>query len=451
MIRKWLTAHGYTLPEEKWYAQMAVFMTWYQGYDEKFHRYMVYNGQEKVACERFRLNMAGQICAEHATLMLNDRVQIACDGFDELAAILAAQDFFVQGNRLIELAYALGTGALVEYKGADGSPCIDYVRGDMIFPLKWHGATVTDCAFASRVIVGSELGFYLQLHTLEPDGYVIRNVWLNAQGGEASAPEGIESEVHTGSRFPLFQLIRPTKVNRINLDVPMGMSIFGDAIDQLKGCDLVYDSYMNEFVAGRSRIMIPQSLATIQLTKTGAMAPRFDPHDTTFYVYEQSPDGRQDMKHIAPPLRTEELSKGMQDALDLLGVKCDLGRGYFRFESGAVKTAREVIAQNSALYRALKRNEKVIESAIFDMVKALAFLSGKEPEKMLPVITFDETIFDDDDSIIEQNVLLVNSGLRTRRDAIMAIERIDEAAAEQKAEQIRKEQSGDKLDEFPED
>lgn len=451
MIRKWLSAHGHTLPEASWYAQMAIWMTWYQGYDEKFHRYRVYNGQEMITCERYRLNMAGQVCAEHAALLLNDRVQIVCSGFDGLEAILTAQDFWVQGNRLVELAYALGTGAFVEYLGADGQPCIDYVRGDMIFPLRWHGATVTDCAFASRVVVGGELGYYLQLHTLENDGYVIRNHYLTAQGSDFPTPQGIAPEVHTGSRLPLFQLIRPTKVNRINLDVPLGMSIFGDAIDQVRGCDLVYDSYMTEYLNGRSRIMIPQSLATLQMAASGVISPRFDPHDTTFYVYEQSPDGRQDMKHIAPQLRAEELSRGLQDALDLLGFKCDLGRGYFRFEGGQVKTAREVIAQNSALYRTLRRNEKVIESALFDLVRALAFLSGVDPASVSPVITFDNTIFDDDDSIIEQNILLVNSGLRTRRDAIMAIERIDSEAAEKKAEQIRKEQTGQPLDNFPED
>ena len=156
------------------------------------------------------------------------------------------------------------------------------------------------------------------------------------------------------------------------------------------------------------------------------------------------------MRFIDPTLRVEEHTKALQQMLDLLSFKCDLGVGRFRFEGGTVKTAKEVIAQNSDLYQSIKRNEQVIESAVFDLIRALAFLSGHQsPEKLTPVITFDDSIFEDDDATATRNVLLANAGLRSKTDAIMSIDRVDEGVAKKKAAAIMKEQNG-QLDDFPE-
>lgn len=446
MIRTYLTAHGYHLPQDDTYAAMDTWMAWYKGYVPDFHRYWVYTGNKRrTRRNRATLKMAKSVCAEHAKLLMNDRVRITCKGFDTLDELLSAINFRVEANRLIELAFALGTGAFVAYKAADGSPAVDFVRGDMIFPLRWQGQRVIDCAFGSRVILpDGKRGYYIQLHEQMQGGvYRLRNVYLSEEGKEILPPEDVQAEVFTGSTLPLFQLIRPARVNSVDLDSPLGMSVFGDAIDQLRGVDLVYDSYLNEFSLGRKRCMVPQSMATLQMEQDGVLSPRFDPKDTVFYVYEQSADGKQDLRFIDPTLRVEDHAKALQQMLDLLSFKSDLGIGRFRFEGGTVKTAKEVIAQNSDLYQSIKRNEQVIESAIFDLIRALAFLSGHQNAASLsPVITFDDSVFEDDDATANRNVLLVNAGLRTKADAIMSIDRVDEEIAKAKAAEILREQGG---------
>lgn len=451
MIRTYLTAHGYRLPEDGTYAAMDTWLAWYKGFVPDFHRYWVYTGNKRrTRLNRATLKMARSVCAEHAKLLMNDRVRLTCKGFDKLDELLAHLDFYKNANRLVELAFALGTGAFVAYKAADGSPAVDFVRGDMIFPLRWQGQKVIDCAFGSRVILPSgKRGYYIQLHEQMQGGYRLRNVYLSEEGVELPPPEDVQAEVLTGSPLPLFQLIRPARVNSVDLDSPLGMSVFGDAIDQLRGVDLVYDSYLNEFSLGRKRCMVPQSMATLLQEQSGVISPRFDPRDTVFYVYEQSADGKQDLRFIDPKLRVEEHAKALQQMLDLLSFKCDLGIGRFRFEGGTVKTAKEVIAQNSDLYQSIKRNEQVIESAIFDLIRALAFLSGLQNAASLsPVVTFDDSVFEDDDATANRNVLLVNAGLRTKADAIMSIDRVDEGVAKAKAAEILREQGG-RLDGFP--
>lgn len=452
MIRTWLTKNGCTLPSDDTYASMQAWLNWYKGFVPDFHRYWIYTGQKRrTRQERASLRMAKSVCAEHAKLLMNDRVRIACDGFAQLEELLARTDFRAQANRLVELAFALGTGAFVEYLGADGSPVIDFVRGDMVFPMKWRGQQIIDCAFGSRITLrDGKRGYYIQLHERLPDfTYQLRNVYLNAEGEQIPPPEDVQEIVETGSKIPLFQMIRPARVNSVDLDSPLGMSVFGDALDALRGVDLVYDSYLNEFSLGRKRCMVPQSMATMIQEQDGVVSPRFDPRDTVFYVYQQAEDGKQDLKFIDPTLRVDEHAKALQQMMDMLSFKCDLGVGRFRFDGGTVKTAKEVIAQNSDLYQSIKRNEQVLESAIFDLIRALAFLSGHQnPEALTPVITFDDSVFEDDDATANRNVLLVGAGLRTRVDAIMSVDRVDETVAREKAAQIAQEQAGH-LPDFP--
>ena len=88
-------------------------------------------------------------------------------------------------------------------------------------------------------------------------------------------PEGLLELVPTNSEEPLFQILVPNMVNNIDLDSPMGISVFANAVDEIKGCDLVFDSYMNEFVLGRKRVLVPISLAKMELDKLKKPVRRF--------------------------------------------------------------------------------------------------------------------------------------------------------------------------------
>lgn len=73
--------------------------------------------------------------------------------------------------------------------------------------------------------------------------------YIDAKSGkETDTPEDIEELVSTGSTEPLFQIVTPNICNNIDLDSPLGISVYANGIDEVKGCDLTYDSYMNEFV-----------------------------------------------------------------------------------------------------------------------------------------------------------------------------------------------------------
>ena len=444
IVLSYLKRLGYRPPAGGHAMHLRQCLAWYRGYVSDFHDYAMRVGTARRTLTRYRLGMAKTICEDYATLLLNERVQIRAEGFEALAAILNRNAFWERGNRLVEWTMALGTGALVAFLDAQGMPAIDYIRGDLIFPLRWEGDHITECAFASRRVLGegkdAAEGYYVQIHARAAGGYVIRNAFLDEAGAELPTPEGVAAETRP-SPVPLFQIIRPNVVNALEPDCPMGMSVFGMAIDQLKAADLVFDSYVNEYVLGKKRVLVPQSLASIEMQQDGTMQPVFDPSDVLMYVYRQSPDGADDIRPLDMSLRAAEHEAGLQRMLDLLSKKCGLGTGRYRFDGGVARTATEVISEQSDLYQSVKRNEKPLERAICGLVNALSWLTGGAAQ-VQTTVAFDDSIIEDHGTAVERNIRLVQSGLKSKRRAMMDVMRLSEAEAERMLREIAQEEQG---------
>ena len=440
-IRQYLQGKGFSVLGDTWYKNITNYMQWYKNNVPTVHRYRVWTGTTFVSRDRFRLGMAKICCEDHTNLLLNEKLEIVADGYDALNDILEKNQFRDNLSRLVEVSFALGSGALVEYKGK-GAPVIDFVRGDMIFPLSWDGREVTECAFASTKQAGGKKYFYIQIHSVGENGnYQIENAYVNENGGVLNADENgmitidgksqIQRVIDTGSKEPLFQLIRPAIVNNVDLDCPLGVSVYGNAVSQLRALDTIYDSYINEYELGRKRLMIPQSLATIKMAADGKTQALFDPNDTSFYIYQDDSEKPAEIHEVNLEIRSADHDAGLQKSLDVFSKKVGLGTGYYRFDGGVVRTATEVISTESDLYRARKKNISMLANALTEMARRIRFLdTGVDKPEMGVTIDFDDSILEDTNTIMNENVMLVGAGLRSKKRAIMEIEHCTEEEAD---------------------
>lgn len=451
------------------YIHIDEWLAWYRNSVRKFHIYWIYDGIQSKKCERYKLGMAKKIPEDWANLLMNEKVSIKAGAFDKrLKKILERNNFYVRANQLIEITFALGTGAFVEYLDTAGNSAIDYVRANMIYPLSWDNGDITECAFGSSRVVDEKERIYLQIHRKgikeegeNPDEYYIENKYLDSESGdEVPLPEDMETIVETGYQKPLFQIITPNIINNVDLDSPMGISIFANAIDEVKGSDLVYDSYMNEFVLGRKRILVPYTAAQIRMQQDGKSEPVFDPNDTVYFVMPG--DRNEDLKltEVDMSIRSQEHEAGLNKALDLLSLKCGMGTGRYKFESGGVKTATEVISDKSDLYQNLQKHKIPIKTALTAMVQSLYYLETGDLELEVNV-DFDDSIIEDTNTTVERNIKLVQGGLRSKLKAIMEINKCSEEDAKKELDRIAEEGQitgqdidwtrGDEYEENPED
>lgn len=297
---------------------------------------------------------------------------------------------------------------------------------------------VSACAFASERVEKQEKRVYLSMHILENGKYVIENHVFRRDGEvltELPLPGGVEARVETGSAIPRFQLIRPNIANNLEPDCPMGISVYANALDQLEGLDLVYDSYCNEFRLGKKRITVPISMARMEMEKDGVVAPVFDDNDTEFFAIPASDGAENKIQEHNMELRYEAHEAGIQTALNLLSFKCGMGRDRYNFQDGQVKTATEVISEKSDLYQSLRKHELLLESALKGMVCAIA--------DMLDIRENLEIAINFDDSIIEDSGTQRATDRQDVRDGLMAVWEYrkrwygeDEATAKRMAEEL---------------
>lgn len=286
----------------------------------------------------------------------------------------------------------------------------------MIFPLQWDNGEVLECAFASERVQGVDQMVYLNIHKLVDGCYVIENKMFRRSGGALTPvdlPAGLGARIATKSKTPLFQIIKPNLVNNLDPDCPMGISVYANAIDQLEGLDLVYDSYVNEFRLGKKRILVPLSMAKIVQQEDGVTNPVFDENDTEFYAVDPGRDGEQKITEINMELRHQAHEAALKTALNLLSSKCGLGNDRYNFERGSVKTATEVVSEKSDLFQNLKKHELVLKHAMCGMCRAIASLLD------LPA-DFDVTV-NFDDSIIEDRQAERLTDQQQVRDRLMAV------------------------------
>jgi len=411
-LREYLEKMGIKPVDSEIYAKIDDWLAWYCGKSKAFHNYVQYNGKKKIKRERASLCMAKRVCEDWANLLLNEKVEITTSSEAAtklIRQVLSDNNFRVLGNRLVEIAFALGIGAFVEYIDA-GRVKIDYIRADMIFPISYSGGEITECAFCSEKLINGKKCAYIQAHIIENGVYVIKNRLFDTSTSlPLPLPQGMKDDFVTGLKTALlFQIVTPNIVNSAEIGSCFGMSVYSDAIDILKGIDLVYDSYCNEFRLGKKRIVVPVSMSQMIMGDGGAMNPVFDDNDVEFYAL--SDDSTKDLKEINMAIRSNEHRDGLQEQLNLLSVRCGLGTHRYSYEPSGVKTATEVISEQSSMFQNLKKHELVLSAVLTKLSKAILFLLGVKDNPEIS-IDFDDSIIHDTSAEFTQKMQLVAAGL----------------------------------------
>lgn len=431
VVGKYLKRSNINTPYLPYFEKIQEYLSWYRGKTD-WHEYRKWNGIKRVKRQRMSLDMAKTVCEDLASLIGIERLDINLDDEQSkkyIEQVFEDNGFRVNASQLFELMFCLGTCAFVP-SIQDGKVVIDYVHGDMIFPLKWDNGEIVECAFA---IVGGdneETDYQLIIHKKGENGnYIISRVNLDVEG-EIARPSQISNELmsendleveewDTGLQIPSFVICKTNIANNYDKTSPLGMSIFGNAIDLLKASDEAFDSLNNEFALGKKRIFIKSGLKAIRFPEDSeykkSIYSQIDSNDVEFYQVDWA--GEHEDK---PPiyesnmtLRIAEHQQGLNLIVKLLGRKCGLGDDFYSFDGTSIaRTATEVISVNSALFRNIRKQELSIGKAIKQLIVLILTMSGYNAEQGIS-INFDDSIIEDtakerQDAMAEYNAGLID-------------------------------------------
>lgn len=430
----------------EYYSLVRMWRDWWRGYYKPFHSYRELGvDNAPIQRELFRLNMAKRICEDWATILLNEKTELTiedkasaefiqgADDAEGMGGVLAYNNFWSEANELIEKAYGYGTGAFVlRAENAKVKPSgeivpdkecrvgIEYIDAMSIIPLSVEKSKITEVAFVSELMKMGKEYIYLETHTKDEKGnYVITNKYFRVDNGcmkPEPLPEGIAESVNTGADIPWFVLIYPNITNNIECHNGLGMSVFANAIDNLKGVDLAFNNFLRDFKLGGKKVFVNK-----KMTFRGEGGVTVTPDDVAQSLFSMIGDdidfdAKQMIQEYNPQLRVTENKEGIQTNLNYLSFKCGLGAHRYKFEGGVVKTATEYTGERQELIQQASRNMIVIEAALIGLCRAILHI-GKQfcnapvnPDTVIKVKFEDGFIISEEDKA-NKDLLLVQNGI----------------------------------------
>lgn len=387
----------------EYYSHIDEWRDWWKGYNEDFHKYTETTETGKKPRKLFSLKMAKKACEDWASILINEKTAIAIDdkassefvqGEDGTGGVFGENDFWHLANALVEKAFYSGTGAFVlkvdgmklqdetVIKSPDAKLRIEYLSAHNIIPLTVRNGRIIEVAFVSEVYDKGKTYVYLETHELENGSYVIRNRYFNTTDGqlkETPLPEGILPVVKTGSNVPLFAILTPNIVNNIPCSNGLGISVFANAIDSLKGIDLAFNNFCRDFLLGGKKVFYSNSL--IRTTADGRKVTPDDVMQSLFEFVGEPPiaeNGQnQLMTEYNPTLRVTENKEGLQSMLDYFSFKVGFGTKHYQFNSGSVLTATQYMGDKQELIQNAAKHYIIVEQALQRLIRAILW-AGKE-------------------------------------------------------------------------
>jgi A118 family predicted phage portal protein len=413
------------LPRKSFYAKD--WLSWYRGKVMGFHNYRIYNGTNYLDMERKTMGLPKFVAETWANLLLNERCDIILpdEEKEKLDYILYRTNFWQKANEGVEKSFALGYGALVmsikdlqvgEQTGKinkeEAYICIDFVNETKIHPITTENKEITECAFVST---GSDYT-NVAVHIRDEQGiYQIHSYVLNDK------QELVTHDIfNTNSTIAWFFIIRPNISSNFLTEMSddeLGVSIYANCLDNFKAIDNKYDGFDLEYVLGRKRMFVSTEAWSIN-KNDGQVTRTFDPYDQLFYHLPDNSEGKPIITTQQDTLRYDAYVRGINTEMSYIAMKCGLGENFLKFDGSVVATATQVVAENSSLFRNIKKHQILIEEVLIRMTKAIIYASSDftnvvfNPMDDFEIkVKFDDSIFEDKGSEMDRDRLDVQAGI----------------------------------------
>lgn len=437
----------------------------------------------KATRKLFRMGMAKAVCSELAGLIWSEGADIhITTGNDDtlerfVLNVLDKNAFTEKMQELIEQGAALGGAALKEYvkvnEPDDKRIMIDYCMADQFVPTSWDNAKVNEAVFVSRK---ARDGYYytrLEWHKWDGETYVITNDLYRSEMKRAGADsqdilgyryplEAVEPELEpvteiNGLNASLFSYWRTPIANNIDDNSPLGISVYGNAFDTLHALDICYDSFVREFRLGKKRIIVPAAaVRTIVDPETGQPRRYFDANDEAYEALATDDPDKLKIQDNSLELRVEEHVAALNALLSVLCLQVGFSASTFSFDmKEGLKTATEVISENSKTYKTIRTFQNMIIPAIERVCENIIDLGvlydmDFEGRKIAQLakdyeisVTMEDAVLEDSQTRIDRAIKLVTNGfiskLTAMTDPKYGLGMTEEEAA-QELERIRGEQ-----------
>ncbi|MDE6500783.1 MAG: phage portal protein [Ruminococcus sp.] len=368
------------------------------------------------------LRLPTAIASELSWLVFTES-EITTDENSPYKAII--DDFSDRLDDEFETALAFG-GMMFKPYLSHGKIFIDLIRADCFAPVAFIGNTMTSAIFVSKKTIGNAYFTLIEYHEFNTENrtHTIKNKAYKSLNSDIigwecpfnEVPEwsGLVSEiVFRNVEKPLFSYFRVPSANDIDLDSPLGVSVYARAVELIRQADEQWARIEWEYESKETALDVGQDMI-----KENALPKRknriyrkfdIDNLDGNFYNV------------FSPEIRDSAQFNYFNRILQRIEFNCGLTYGTLSDPQTVEKTAEEVRTSKQRSYTQVSAIQRNLESAINDLfyaVSVYAKISGISSENAEITCTWGDGILEDTDKEFQRRLQMVNAGILTKEKFI---------------------------------
>ncbi|WP_235600009.1 phage portal protein [Alkalihalobacillus trypoxylicola] len=438
-----VTEHKDIEVNKEMFEKIELWKNLYKGYHKPWHNIEYNTIKGPGTRDMETLNVAKVAAAEMASLVFNEKCSISIGDTgteDFIVEQFNHNKFNKRFQDYLEYSFAHGGMAIKPYI-EDGQIKLTFVTADCCIPISWSNDTITEMVFPNTFTKKGKSYTHLEWHLRENGSNIIRNEVYESTNGDDLGYKvslsdhfpDLEEEVVIPIKRTLFTYFKPNTANNIDTRSPLGISLFANALDTMKAIHTAFDSFHREFRLGKKRIYVPAHMVKTVIDEQGVPVRYFDATDEAYEAFGGTEEGDKIQESIIE-LRVEEHISGINALLNLYAMQTGFSGGAFTFDGNSMKTATEVVSEQSKTFKSKQSHETIIESGLQDLIYTILELANwgsiyKNSGNFDITVGFDDSIAEDKGSEIKQQIQLVTSNLQSKKRAIMRIHDVTEKEA----------------------
>ncbi|MCV2505660.1 phage portal protein [Melissococcus plutonius] len=429
------------------------------------------------------LNLTKTAARRLASIIFNEKCEIVLNSVDGqetdekklveanefLQFVLIDNNFFNLLELNLEKGIALGGFAMRPYIDSKGKIKISWIRADQFYPLQSNTNAISECAIATKktITMGNKQYYYtlLEFHEWENEDYIIENELYKSENSEIIGKRVPLAEIYddladtvklTGLQRPLFVYFKTPGANNKSLESPLGIGIVDNSKEILDQINLTHDQFSWEIQMGQRRVIVPAEWLRVD-ENDHAHPMMFDTEQNILMGMYGDSDRFGGIKDVTTAIRTVQYKDAIDHWIKEFEVQIGMSTGSMSYADDGLKTATEVVSDNSMTYQTRSSYLTMVEKALDELIHAIFELAGykelfpnKKPLFILDdgtyqvSVHFNDGLFVDKDKQLDEDLKVSLAGMMPKKEFLKRNFGLSDESAEEWLTALKEEQQEEK-------